>query len=68
MVEIITVKPDEIEIGQNAIEEYLGYFGAKVTDELLPIIDECKKEFLGCVDYKACIMRVECCEKDGKTP
>ncbi len=66
MIEIITAKPNEIEIGQSAIEEYLGYFGAKVTDELLPIIDECKKEFLGCVDYKACIMQVECCEKDGK--
>ena len=65
MVEIITAKPDEIEIGQSAIEEYLGYFGAKLTDELMPLVDECKKEFLECVDYKACIKQVECCEKDG---
>ena len=66
MFQIISAKPDEILIGQNAIEEYLGYFGAKLTDELMPMVEECKKEFLECVDYKACVMQTECCEKDGK--
>lgn len=66
MIELIFVKADEIEISQNAIEEYLGYFGAKITPEIEPIIEECKKEFLECVDYKACITQVDCCEKDGK--
>lgn len=66
MLEIISAKPDEIKIGQRAIEEYLGYFGAKLTDELLPIIEECKTELLKCVDYKACVMQVDCCEKEGE--
>ena len=66
MVEIITAKPDDIEIRQSAIEEYLGYFGSKVTPEIEPIIAACKKEFLECVDYKACVMQVECCEKEGE--
>ncbi len=66
MIELIFAKADEIEISQNAIEEYLGYFGAKITPEIEPIIEECKKEFLECVDYKACITQVDCCEKDGK--
>lgn len=66
MIELICAKADEIEISRSAIEEYLGYFGAKITPEIEPIIDECKKEFLACVDYKACVKQVECCEKDGK--
>ncbi len=66
MIELITAKADEIEISLNSIEEYLGYFGATADEKLLPLIDECKKEFLACVDYKACITQVECCEKGGK--
>lgn len=66
MVEIITAEANEIEIKQSAVEEYLGYFGAKADENLLPLIDECKKEFLECVDYKACVSQVNCCEKDGK--
>lgn len=66
MVEIISVKADEIEINQSAIEEYLGYFGAKADESLMPVIDECMREFLECVDYKACVSQVECCEKNGK--
>ncbi len=66
MTEIISAKAHEIEIEQSAIEEYLGYFGAKADSETLDIIDECKKEFLECVDYKACICRVECCEENGR--
>lgn len=66
MTEIISAKAHEIEIRQSAIEEYLGYFGAKADPATLDIIDECKKEFLGCVDYKACICRVECCEENGR--
>lgn len=66
MVEIISAKADEIEIKQSAIEEYLGYFGARTDKNLLPLIEECKKEFLACVDYKACITQVNCCEKDSR--
>ena len=66
MVEIISAEANEIEIKQSAVEEYLGYFGAKADENLLPLIDECKKEFLECVDYKACVSQVNCCEKDGK--
>lgn len=66
MIELITAKADEIEISRGAIEEYLGYFGAKISPEIEPMIEECKKEFLACVDYKACVIKVDCCEKDGR--
>lgn len=66
MIEIISADTNEIEIAQSAIEEYLGYFGAKADENLLPLIEECKKEFLECVDYKACVSEVRCCEKGSK--
>lgn len=66
MIEIITAKASEIEIRQSSVEEYLGYFGAKADSATLDIIDECRKEFLACVDYKACICTVECCEENGR--
>ncbi len=66
MVKIISAKPDEIQINQSAIEEYLGYFGAKADAATLGMIEECKKEFLECVDYKACISKVQCCEENGR--
>lgn len=66
MIELICANADEIEISQSAVEEYLGYFGAKITPEIEPIIDECKKEFFKSVDYRACIAQVDCRQKDGK--
>lgn len=65
MTEIITTKPSDFEIPQRIIEEYLGYYDVKTTPEILDIIEDCKKEVLGCVDYKACIAKVNCCETEG---
>ena len=64
MIRFITAKPSELEIPQKIIEEYLGYYGIKPTPEMLDMIEECKKEVLECVDYKACIAQVECCENE----
>ena len=66
MIEFISAKASEIEIRQGAIEEYLGYFGAKTDSATLDLIEECKKEFTECVDYKACICKTECCEENGR--
>ncbi len=65
MMKIISAKPSDIEIPQKAIEEYLGYFGAVATGEILDIIEECKKEVFECIDYRACISKVECCENES---
>ena len=65
MIKIITVAPDEIEIKQSAIEEYLGYFGAKADAVTLSLIEECRKEILECIDFRACISEVGCCENEN---
>ena len=65
MIKIITVAPDEIEIKQSAIEEYLGYFGAKADAVTLSLIEECRKEIHECIDFRACISEVGCCENEN---
>lgn len=65
MTEIITAKPSDFEIPQRIIEEYLGYYEIEANTEILDIIEDCKKEVLECVDYKACIAQVECCENEN---
>lgn len=57
MITLITAKPEEIEITDRAIEEYLGYYGAKADSDIHTLIEECRKEFLCCVEYKACIVK-----------
>lgn len=59
MNKVISAKPDEIEISNAAIEEYLGYYDIKPDDGIRALIDGCKKEFLLCVGYKACICKTE---------
>lgn len=65
MITVISAKPDEIEISNKAIEEYLGYFGAKADETVYPIIEECKKEFLLAVEYKACVTRTDVASENG---
>jgi hypothetical protein len=66
MTEIITAKPYDFEIPQRIIEEYLGYYELETNAETVDIIEKCKKEVLDCVDYKACIAKINCCEtEDG---
>lgn len=66
MTEIITAKPSDFEIPQRIIEEYLGYYELEISAETVDIIEKCKKEVLDCVDYKACIAKISCCEtEDG---
>ncbi len=66
MTEIITAKPSDFEIPQRIIEEYLGYYELEINAETVDIIEKCKKEVLDCVDYKACIAKINCCEtEDG---
>lgn len=59
MITLITAKPEEIVITDKAIEEYLGYYGAKADSDIRALIEECRKEFLVCVEYKACIVKTE---------
>ncbi len=66
MVEIITLKASELEIPERIIKEYLGYYDLEASGEILDIIEDCKKEVLACIDCRACISKVECCEKEGK--
>ena len=65
MTEIITAKPSEIDIPQRLIEEYLGYYKVSATPEILDIIEKCKKDVLACVEYKACVARVDCCKTES---
>ena len=58
MTEIITAKPSDFEIPQRIIEEYLGYYELEINAETVDIIEKCKKEVLDCVDYKACIAKI----------
>lgn len=65
MITVISAKPDEIEISSKAIEEYLGYYGAKADKILCPVIEECMKEFLQCVEYKACVAKTDVSHENG---
>ena len=65
MITLISAKPDEIEISNKAIEEYLGYFGAKADETVYPVIEESKKEFLQIVEYKACITKTDVANENG---
>lgn len=64
MITVISARPDEIEISSKAIEEYLGYFGAKADETVYPLIEECKKEYIQCVEYKACIAKTDVEQKN----
>ncbi len=59
MITLITAKPEEIEIADKAIEEYLGYYGAKTDPVIQTLIEECRKEFMQCVEYKACVVKTD---------
>ncbi len=65
MIKILTATPSDFEIPQRLIDEYLGYYGVESTGEILDLIEKCKKEVLACVEYKACISKVNCCKTEN---
>lgn len=54
MIYVYTAKTDELNISRKEIITYLSYYGAKCDEITEKLIDECLKEFVGCVSFRAC--------------
>lgn len=54
MIYVYTANADELNINRKEIITYLGYYGAKCDEATEKIIDECLKEFIDCVSFRAC--------------